>query len=159
MIWIIFSRCFYYNFQIRKSCTISKCKIQIMARISWVTQILKCVLPDGLFSLSLTHFGLLVPLSHDILESGSNNGPLELLCPLGTLLWGFFLDTLPVLTSVEHSPSHLTRIPLQQMSFHAAAIQKFEDLAIRLDQSPATARIDLVATVCTEFDPGKDIFG
>ena len=45
------------------------------------------------------------------------------------------------------------------MSFHAAAIQKFEDLAIRLDQSPATARIDLVATVCTEFDPGKDIFG
>ena len=60
-----------------------------------------------------------------------------------------------MLTSVEHSPSHLTGIPFQQMGFHAAAIQKFEDLAIRLDQSPATARIDLVATVCTEFDPVK----
>ena len=114
-------------------------------------------LPDGLFTLGLTHFGLLIPLGHDILECSSHNGPLELLRPLGALFGGFFLNTLPVLTPVEHSPSHLTRIPLQQVSAMTAAIQKFEDLAIGLDQSPATARINLVATVRAEFDPGKHI--
>ena len=86
------------------------------------------VLPYSLISLSLTHFGLLVPLSHNVLKSGSDDGPLELLSPLGTFLGGFFLNTLPVLPSVEDGPCNLTWVPFQKMSTMASAVQKFEDL-------------------------------
>ena len=86
------------------------------------------VLPYSLISLSLTHFRLLVPLSHNVLKSGSDDGPLELLSPLGTFLGGFFLNTLPVLPSVEDGPCNLTWVPFQKMSTMASAVQKFEDL-------------------------------
>ena len=86
------------------------------------------VLPYSLISLSLTHFRLLVPLSHNVLKSSSDDGPLELLSPLGTFLGGFFLDTLPVLPSVEDGPCNLTWVPFQKMSTMASAVQKFEDL-------------------------------
>merc|ERR1719147_179854 len=49
---------------------------------------LLCVLgsPDSLLSLGFPHLGLLVPLGHDVLESGAHYSTLELLCALGPLL-------------------------------------------------------------------------
>ena len=110
-------------------------------------------LPNSLFTLGLAHFGLLIPLGHDVLKSCANHGPLELLGPLGAFLGRLLFNTLLVLTPIKHRPGYLARIPLQKVSFHATTIQKLEHLAIRLDQSPSTARIYLVATVSTEFDP------
>merc|ERR1719266_1830070 len=97
-------------------------------------------------------FGFLIPFSHDILECGSNNGPLEFLGPLGTLLSGLFLNTLLMLTPVKHGPGHFSGIPLEKMSLHGTAIQKFVDLAILLHKSTATGRVNLVATVTTEVN-------
>ena len=85
-------------------------------------------LPNSLFTLCLTHFGFLIPFSHNVLECGSDDCPLELLGPLGTLFGGLFFNTLLVLASVKHGPGHFTRISLEKMGFHGAAIQKFVDL-------------------------------
>ena len=41
---------------------------------------------DGLLSLRLPDFGLLVSLGHDVLKSSANNSALELVSPLGPLL-------------------------------------------------------------------------
>ena len=62
------------------------------------------ILPDGLFTLSLAHFGLLISLLHDIVQSGAGDGSLK----LGQFA-GFLLDldlglTLFVLASVQHGP-------------------------------------------------------
>ena len=106
-----------------------------------------------MFSLSLAHFGFLIPFGYDILECGSNDCPLEFLGPLGTLLSGLFFDTLLMLTSVKHGPGYFSGIPLEEMSLHSTAIQKFVDLAILLHKGTATGRVNLVATVTTEVDP------
>merc|ERR1712020_740126 len=60
-----------------------------------------------LLPLGLPDLGLLVPLGHDVLEGGTHNGSLELLGPL--------------LPPVEHSPGHLTRVPLQDVSLVGSA--------------------------------------
>ena len=46
---------------------------------------------DGLLTLSFAHFGLLVSLLHDVLESGASDGTLEL-GQLARLLLGLSLD-------------------------------------------------------------------
>merc|ERR1719210_123239 len=88
---------------------------------------------DGLVSLSLPQLWLLVALGEDLVEGSTNDGPLELVCPLGALLGSLLFNTLPVLTPVKHSPGHLTRVPLQKVSFFASAIQKSESLAVGFD--------------------------
>ena len=103
--------------------------------------------------MGLAHFGFLIPFGYDILECGSNDCPLEFLGPLGTLLSGLFFDTLLMLTSVKHGPGYFSGIPLEEMSLHSTAIQKFVDLAILLHKGTATGRVNLVATVTTEVDP------
>ncbi len=86
------------------------------------------VLPDSLLTLSFSHFGLLVPLGHDVLKCGTDDGPLELLRPLRTLLGGLLFNALLVLPSVEHSPGHLSGVPLEKMGLVASAIKKLENL-------------------------------
>merc|ERR1719481_1088688 len=106
---------------------------------------------DGLLSLGLPHLGLLVPLGHDVLEGGSNDGSLELLGPLVPFLGNILLESLLVLPSVEDSPGDLTRITLQKMSLVGSSRQEPEVLAINLDQRSAMARVDLVARVDTQL--------
>ena len=86
------------------------------------------VLPDSLFPLRFPDLGLLVPLGHNVLESGSDDGPLELLGLLGPLLGGLLLNTLLVLAPVQHGPGHLAGVALQQVGLVAAAIQEAEGL-------------------------------
>ena len=71
--------------------------------------------PDGLFSLSLTHFRLLVSLGHDITKSGSSDSSGELLCAPSTPFNSFFLLTLLVLPPVKDSPADLTRVTLHHV--------------------------------------------
>merc|ERR1719481_2359960 len=106
---------------------------------------------DGLLSLSLPDLGLLVPLGHDVLEGGSDDGSLELLGPLVPFLGDILLKTLLVLPPVEHGPGHLTGITLQKMSLVGSAGRKPEVLAINLDQRSAMAWVDLVPRVNTQL--------
>jgi len=108
---------------------------------------------NSLFTLGFSNFGFLIPLGHNVLECSSDNSSLELLSPLGTFLSGLLFNTLLVLASVKHSPGHFTRISLEKVGFHGAAIQKFVDLAILLDESTSTGRVNFVSTVTTEIDP------
>ena len=85
-------------------------------------------LPNGLISLRLPDFGLLVPLGHDVLKSGTNNSSLELVGALCPLLGGLLFKTLPVLSPVQHGPVDLARVALQEVSTMASAIQKSEAL-------------------------------
>ena len=85
-------------------------------------------LPDGLISLSLPDFRLLVPLSHDVLKSGTDDSSLELVGALCPLLGGLFFETLPVLPAVQHGPVDLAGVALQEVGAMAAAIQKPEGL-------------------------------
>merc|ERR1719147_63637 len=102
---------------------------------------------DGLLSLGLPDLGLLVPLGHDVLEGGSDDGSLELLGPLVPFLGDILLETLLVLPPVEDSPGNLTGITLQKMSPVGSTGQKPEVLAINLDQRSAMAWVDLVPRV------------
>ena len=86
------------------------------------------VLPDGLFSLGFPDFGLLVPLGNNVLKGSSNNGPLELVGPLCSLLGGLLLLSLLVLATVQDGPVDLAGIALQQMGTVGATIQEFEGL-------------------------------
>jgi len=85
-------------------------------------------LPNGLFPLGFPDFGLLIPLSHDVLKGGSNNGPLELVGPLCPLLGGLLLLTLLVFATVEYGPVDLTGVALQEVSTVGATVQEFEGL-------------------------------
>merc|ERR1719147_195933 len=106
---------------------------------------------DGLLSLGLPDLGLLVPLGHDVLEGGSDDGSLELLGPLVPFLGNILLKTLLVLPPVEHSRGYLTGITLQKMSLVGSAGQKPEVLAINLDQRSAMAWVDFVPRVNTQL--------
>ena len=86
------------------------------------------LIPDGLFSLGFPDFGLLVPLGNNVLKGSSNNGPLELVGPLCSLLGGLLLLSLLVLATVQDGPVDLAGIALQQMSTVGATIQEFEGL-------------------------------
>ena len=114
-------------------------------------------LPDGLFALSLPDLGFLVPLGEDVAEGGADDGPLELGVPLGALLGGFLLGSLPVLPPVEDGPPGLPGVPLQKVSLHRPSIQELENLTVGFDQGPAAARVDFVAAVRTDFDPARKI--
>merc|ERR1719422_807065 len=96
-------------------------------------------------------WNFLVPLGHDVLEGGSNNGSLELLGSLVPFLGNILLETLLVLPSVEDGPGDLTRITLQKMGLVGSSRQEPEVLAINLDQRSAMARVDLVARVDTQL--------
>ena len=84
--------------------------------------------PNSLLPLGLAHFGLLVPLGHDVLKSGTDDGSLELLGSLGPLLGILLFNTLLVLPPVQHGPCHLTGVAPQKVSTVASAIEEFEDL-------------------------------
>ena len=86
------------------------------------------VLPNSLFSLSLANLWFLIPLGHDILKCSSNNGPLELLSPLGTFFGGFGFNTLIVFPSVENRPCHFSWISFKKMGLMTSTIQKFKHL-------------------------------
>ena len=86
------------------------------------------VLPDSLFPLRFPDLGLLVPLGHNVLESGSDDGPLELLGLLGPLLGGLLLNTLLVLAPVEDGPACLPGVSLQEVSLVGPVVQEPEDL-------------------------------
>merc|ERR1719186_945890 len=107
---------------------------------------------DGLLTLSLPHFRLLVPLGHDILKGGANDGTLELLSPLGTFLGGVLLQSLLVLAPVEHGPGDLPGIPLEVMALLGFAREEFEGLAVGLDQGAAVAGVDLQTRKCAQFN-------
>merc|ERR1719186_798716 len=107
---------------------------------------------DGLLTLSLPYFGLLVPLGHDILKGGANDGTLELLSPLGTFLGGALLQSLLVLAPVEHGPGDLPGIPLEVMALLGFAGEEFEGLAVGLDQGAAVAGVDLQTRKCAQFN-------
>ena len=118
-----------------------------------------------LLSLGLSDLGLLVPLGHNVLESGADHGSLELLGPLVPLLGDVLLGALLVLPAVEHGPAGLTGIPLQEVSLVGPAAQEPEGeklqlfpghhlllvaLAVHLDQGPPVAGVDLVAGIHTQ---------
>ena len=86
------------------------------------------VLPNGLFSLSLANLWFLIPLGHDVLKCSSNNGPLELLSPLGTFFGDIGFNTLIVFPSVENRPCHFSWISFEKMSTMTSTIQKFKHL-------------------------------
>merc|ERR1719186_149000 len=104
---------------------------------------------DSLLPLGFTNLRLLVPLGHDVLKSGSNNSPLEL---LGPFLLDIFLESLLVFPTVQHSPGDFTRVPLEQVSLVGPALQELVALAIRLDESSPMAGINLIAGVNTQVD-------
>ena len=73
----------------------------------------KLFIPDGLFALSLAHFGLLVSLLHDVVQSGAGDGSLK----LGQFA-RFLLDlnlglALFVLASVQNGPVDSSWITLK----------------------------------------------
>ena len=88
------------------------------------------ILPDRLLPLGLPDLWLLVPLSEDVLEGGSDHGALELLGLLGPLLVGLFLDSLSVLPAVQNGPGHLAGIPPHQMGLVGLAIHETEGLEV-----------------------------
>ena len=73
------------------------------------------------------------------LEGGTHNGSLELLGPLVPLLGDILLLSLLVLPPVEHSPGHLTRVPLQDVSLVGSARQKPTEQE-KLDNSKESKR-------------------
>merc|ERR1719339_403933 len=107
---------------------------------------------DSLLPLGFSHFRLLVPLRHDVLQSCSNDGTLELLGTASPLLGHILFKTLLVLPAVEHGPGDLPGVPLQHMSLVGAGRQELVALAIGLDQGAAMARVDLVARVAAQVD-------
>merc|ERR1719330_1195505 len=113
--------------------------------------------PHGLLPLGLPDLGLLVPLGHDVLKGGADNGPLKLLSPLVPLLGHILLLSLLVLPPVEHGPAYLTGVALQKVSLVGAAGQELVGLAVDLDQRSAVAGVDLVAGVDAEVDLHGDI--
>ena len=118
-----------------------------------IRRILRKSLPNGLFPLGFPDFGLLIPLGHDVLKGGSNDGPLELVGPLRPLLGGLLLLTLLVLATVEHGPVDLARVALEEVSAVGSTVQELEGPSIGPDQGSAPARVDFVSTVRTKFDP------
>ena len=93
-----------------------------------MVKIMMGVLPNGLFSLSLANLWFLIPLGHDVLKCSSNNGPLELLSPLGTFFGDIGFNTLIVFPSVENRPCHFSWISFEKMSTMTSTIQKFKHL-------------------------------
>lgn len=81
-----------------------------------------------MLTLSFPDLGLLIPLGHDVGQSGTNDGPLELLGPLGTLLGGLLLNTLLVLPPVEHSPCGLAGVALQKVGLVRPVVEESEHL-------------------------------
>jgi len=101
---------------------------------------------DGLLTLSLAHFGLLVSLLHDVLERGTGDGALEF-GHLAGLLLRLQLDlALLVLTSVQHRPVDLARVALEVEGRLAFAVQEDESTQIGLDDSFTVARVNLELT-------------
>jgi len=114
--------------------------------------------PDGLLSLGLPHLGLLVPLGHDVLQRGADNGSLKLLGPLGPFLGHILLKTLLVLTPVKHGPGDLPRVPLEVVALLGSAGEELEGLAVGLDQSAAMSGVDLVPGECTQLYLHDEMF-
>ena len=81
---------------------------------------------------------LLVPLGENFVEGSTNDGPLELVSPLGSLLGGLLLNTLPVLASVEVGPCHLPGVALEHVCLLGTTIQETESLSIGLDVGDAS---------------------
>merc|ERR1719147_539171 len=108
--------------------------------------------PDSLLSLGFPHLGLLVPLGHDVLESGAYYSTLELLCALGPLLLDILLQALLVLPPVEHSPGDLPGVPLEEVGLVGAPGQELVALAVSLDEGAAVPGVDLVARVGTQVN-------
>ena len=52
-----------------------------------------------------------------------------------------------MLSAVQDGPVDLSRVSLQKVGTMAASIQEPEGLSIRLDEGPAPAGVDFVATV------------
>ena len=122
-------------------------------KMAFVLNNLKGSIPNCLFSLRFSDFRLLIPLCHDVLKGGSNDGPLELVGPLRPLLGGLLLLTLLVLATVEHGPVDLARVALEEVSAVGSTVQELEGPSIGPDQGSAPARVDFVSTVRTKFDP------
>ena len=74
---------------------------------------------------------LLVPLGENFVEGCTNDGPLELVGPLGPLFGGLLLNTLPVLASVEDGPCHLPGVALEHVCLLGTTIQETESLKIK----------------------------
>ncbi len=84
--------------------------------------------PDGLFSLCLSNFGLLVPLRHDVGEGSTSDGSLELGGSASALLGDLLGLTLLVLSPVQNRPADLPRIALHQMRLLALSVDELEGL-------------------------------
>ena len=88
----------------------------------------RCYLPNGLFSLRLSDFRLLISLGYDVTEGGPSDGPLELCCTPSTLFGNLLRLTLLVFPSVQHSPVDLTRVSFHLMRSLTFCIDELEDL-------------------------------
>ena len=84
--------------------------------------------PDGLFPLCLPDLWLLVPLSHDVIEGGAGDGPLELCGAACALLSDLLLLALLVLAAVQYRPVDLARIALHRKGLFTVPIQELEPL-------------------------------
>lgn len=107
---------------------------------------------DGLLSLGLSHLRLHVSLSQDVVEGGTDNGSLELCSPAGALLCLLNLNTLFVLSSVQHRPGGLSRVAAHQMGGLAFGVHEGEHFAIDLYESLPVAGVDFVTAERTKFD-------
>lgn len=85
--------------------------------------------PNGLVALRFPHFGLHVALGQNVVQAGADDRALELGRLAGLLLRLLFLDTLLVLSSIQHGPGDLTRVALHQMRSFALGVKKREDLS------------------------------
>ena len=111
--------------------------------------------PDGLVPLGLPELRLLVTLGQNLVEGGADDGPLELVGPLGPLLGGLLLDTLAVLATVEHGPGHLAGVALQPVGLLGAAVQETEGLSEERRQ--LQNRLSKV-TIIHSFRPQLNVF-
>merc|ERR1712073_70921 len=107
---------------------------------------------DGLVTLRLPQLWLLVPLGENFVEGSTNDGPLELVGPLGPLFGGLLLNTLPVLASVEDGPCHLPGVALEHVCLLGTTIQETESLSIGLDVGDAPRGVALVPAVVAQID-------
>lgn len=86
-------------------------------------------LPYRLFSLRFSYFRLLISLLQNGLQSGSLDGTVEFhISSSCSLLWCLLLSALPMLSSIENSPSCVTRVPTHKVGFFCLAIGKIENL-------------------------------
>lgn len=100
---------------------------------------------DGLLSLGLSHLRLHVSLGQDVVEGGTDDGSLKLCGPAGALLCLLHLNTLLVLSSVQHRPSSLSGVAAHQMGGLAFGVHEGEHFPVDLYESLPVAGVDFVA--------------